>query len=131
VSNALSEKTIYFQSDLFNYAVYQIIGVLMGNSTGEITGGRERRKRKRKRGREREQQISGVREGALVRNGSGMGWKRPLVEKDTRVFLVTHINRINRLSIMLGRSQILSFTGAGTFSLTMACFFTEVKLQFK
>ncbi len=72
----------------------------------------------------------------MVRNGSGMGWKWPLVEKDTRVFLVTHINRINRLSIILDRSQILWFTGAATFSLTMACFFTEVykglvKLQIK
>ncbi len=35
------------------------------------------------REREREQQINGVRDRALVRNGNGMGWKWPLVKKDT------------------------------------------------
>ncbi len=30
-------------------------------------------------GREREQQINGVRDGTLDRNGNGMGWKWPLV----------------------------------------------------
>jgi hypothetical protein len=33
--------------------------------------------------REREQQINGVREGALGRNGNVVGWKWLLVEKDT------------------------------------------------
>ncbi len=33
--------------------------------------------------REREQQISGVRDGALDRNGSGVGQKWPLVKMDT------------------------------------------------
>jgi hypothetical protein len=33
--------------------------------------------------REREQQINGVREGALVRNGNVADWKWPLVKKDT------------------------------------------------
>jgi len=31
----------------------------------------------------RERQINGVREGALVRNRNGAGWKWPLVRKDT------------------------------------------------
>jgi hypothetical protein len=35
------------------------------------------------RGREREEQINGVRDGALDRNGNGMGWKWSLVKKDT------------------------------------------------
>jgi hypothetical protein len=35
----------------------------------------------REREREREQQIKGVREGALVRNENGMGWKWPLGKK--------------------------------------------------
>ncbi len=59
--------------------------------------------------REREQQINGVRDGALDRNGNGMGWKWPIVKRDTLVFLAKQINRINRLSIILGGSQILSF----------------------
>ncbi len=59
--------------------------------------------------REREQKINGVRGGALDRNGNGMGWKWPLLKRDTLVFLVKQINRINRLSIILGGSQILSF----------------------
>jgi hypothetical protein len=33
--------------------------------------------------REREQQINGVREGALLRIGNGVGWKWPLAKKDT------------------------------------------------
>ncbi len=33
--------------------------------------------------REREQQISGVRDGVLDRNGSGVGQKWPLVKMDT------------------------------------------------
>jgi hypothetical protein len=37
----------------------------------------------RERERGREEQISGVREGALLRNGNGMGWKWPFVKKDT------------------------------------------------
>jgi hypothetical protein len=49
--------------------------------------GRKREKegergRKREKEGEREQQINGVREGALVRNGNIAGWKCPLVKKN-------------------------------------------------
>ncbi len=50
-----------------------------------------------------------MRDGALDRNGNGIGWKWPLVKRDTWVFLVKQINRINRLSIIFGGSQIISF----------------------
>ncbi len=39
--------------------------------------------REREGEREREQLISGVRDGAFDRNGNGVGWKWPLVKKDT------------------------------------------------
>ncbi len=37
----------------------------------------------REREKNREQQINGVRDGALDRNGNGMGQKQPLVKMDT------------------------------------------------
>jgi hypothetical protein len=50
----------------------------------EITTGENRVGSKCKEGeRVREQRINGVRDGALVRNGNGVGWKWPLVKKDT------------------------------------------------
>jgi hypothetical protein len=58
---------------------------------------------------EREQQINRVRDGALDRNGSGMGQKWPLEKLNTRVFLVMQINRTNKVSIKLGGFQILQF----------------------
>ncbi len=58
---------------------------------------------------EREQQINGVRDGVLDRNGNGVGWKWLLVKRDTWVFLANQINRTNWLSIILGGSQILLF----------------------
>ncbi len=45
--------------------------------------GSKHRGREREREREREQQINGVRDGALNRHGNGVGWKCPLVKKDT------------------------------------------------
>ena len=65
--------------------------------------------RGRRREREREQQINRVRDGALDRNGNGVGQKWPLEKLNTRVFLVMQINRINELSIKLGGFQILRF----------------------
>ncbi len=47
----------------------KVVAYLWGDTTGENVVGSERRKR----AREREQQINGVREGALVRNGNGVG----------------------------------------------------------
>ncbi len=41
------------------------------------------REREREGEREREQWINGVRGGTLDRNGNGVGWKCPLVKKDT------------------------------------------------
>ncbi len=63
------------------------------------------------RGREieRKQWINGVRDGALDRNGNGVGQKWPLVKMDTWVFLVMQINRTIKLSIKLGGSRILQF----------------------
>ncbi len=57
--------------------------------------------------RERKQQINRVRDRVLDRNGNGVGKKQPLVKMDILVFLVKQINRTNKLSIKLGRSQIL------------------------
>jgi hypothetical protein len=42
---------------------------------------------------DKEQQINGVREGALVQDGNGVGQKWPLVKLNTRVFLSMKINR--------------------------------------
>jgi hypothetical protein len=61
------------------------------------------------RERDREQRTSGVRDGALDKNGNGVGRKWSLVKKDTFVFLVKQINRTNKLSIKLGGSRILQF----------------------
>ncbi len=66
-------------------------------------------KQRRKGEREREQQINRVRGGVLDRKWNGVGWKWPLVEMDTWVFLAKQINTINRLSIILGGSQMLPF----------------------
>ncbi len=44
---------------------------------------------------DREQQINGVREGAMVQDGNGVGQKWPLVKLNTRVFLSMQINRTN------------------------------------
>jgi hypothetical protein len=41
------------------------------------------REREREKEREREQQINGVRDGTLNRNGNIVGWKGPLVKNDT------------------------------------------------
>ncbi len=41
------------------------------------------RERERERERKKEQWISGVRDGALDRNGNGVGQKWPLVKMDT------------------------------------------------
>jgi hypothetical protein len=57
--------------------------------------------------RERKQQINRVRDRVLDRNGNGVGQKQPLVKMDILVFLGKQINRTNKLSIKLGRSQIL------------------------
>jgi len=51
-----------------------------------------------RRWRERERRIDRVRDGALDRNRNGIGWKRPSVKTDTRVF------QINRLSIKRDKS---------------------------
>jgi hypothetical protein len=59
--------------------------------------------------REREEWINRVRDGALDRNGNGVGQKWLLVKMDTRVFLVMQINRTNKLSTELGRSRIIQF----------------------
>jgi len=37
----------------------------------------------REKEREREQRINQVRDGVFDRNGNGVGWKWPLVKKDT------------------------------------------------
>ncbi len=66
-----------------------------------------------------------MRDGALDRNGNGMGWKWPIVKRDTLVFLVKQINRINRLSIILG--GFFHFTGASTFVI-MTCFTTHCSI---
>ncbi len=50
-------------------------------STGQNGVESERRRRERKI--VREQQINGVREGALLRIGNGVGWKWRLAKKDT------------------------------------------------
>jgi hypothetical protein len=42
---------------------------------------------------DREHHINGVREGALVQDGNGVGQKCPLVNLNTRVFLSMKINR--------------------------------------
>jgi hypothetical protein len=67
-----------------------------------------------------------VRDIALDRNGNGVGWKWPLVKKDTRVFLENQINIINRLSIKRDESWVglkfFCFTGASTFILMMLLF---------
>ncbi len=60
------------------------------------------------RGRERELHINGVREG-LDRNRNGVGQKWPLEKLNTRVFLLTQINTINKLPIKLGGFLILQF----------------------
>ncbi len=49
----------------------------------------------REKEREREQRINQVRDGVYDRNGNGVGWKWPLVKKDTCVFLSMQINRTN------------------------------------
>ncbi len=63
----------------------------------------------REREGEREQWVNGVRDGALDRNGNGVGKKWPVVKMDTRVFLVMQINRTNKLPIKLGGSRIHQF----------------------
>jgi hypothetical protein len=79
----------------------------------------------REGGREREQQINGVRDGALDRNGNDVGWKWQLVKKDTLVFLAKQINRTNRLSIKVDKSwmvmEFFCFTGASTYGLMLHC----------
>ncbi len=82
--------------------------------------------------REREQQINGVRDGALDRNGNDIGWKWQLVKKDTLVFLVKQISRTNRLSIKVDKSwmviEFFCFTGASTYGLLMTCFLSLITL---
>jgi hypothetical protein len=60
----------------------------------------------KQRERERDRQISRVRDRASDRSGNGVGWKCPFVKKDTRVFLVTQINRINSLSVKRDKSWV-------------------------
>ncbi len=46
--------------------------------------------------REREQQINGVREGALVRNGNVVDWKWPLVKKE-QLSIFSKTNQWNQI----------------------------------
>ncbi len=82
----------------------------------------------REREREREEWINGVRDRMLDRNGNGVGWKCPLVEDDTWVFLVKEINIMNRVSIRRDKSwfglKFFHFTGASTFVLMTPHFTT-------
>jgi hypothetical protein len=52
-----------------------------------------------KRVREREERINGSRDRALEGFENGEGWKWPLGKKDTRVFQINQMNRINKMSI--------------------------------
>jgi hypothetical protein len=72
------------QPCLFNQ-VYSMIPFIKlsdyscGIATGENRVGSKRSRRER----EREQWINGVRDVALDRNGNSIGWKWPLVKRDT------------------------------------------------
>jgi len=98
-----SETTVYFQSHWFNDATHKIIRVFMWKCNRWNGVGRKRRKRKREKESGR---LTEWEKEHLVRNGNGMGWKW---KRDKWVFFVKQINGINRLSIILGESQILMF----------------------
>jgi hypothetical protein len=51
VSNTLSETTVYFQSDLFNDAVYQMVRVFIGKYNRQKHAGEWRGERGRERKR--------------------------------------------------------------------------------
>jgi hypothetical protein len=59
-------------------------------ATGENrVWGKQGGERERERKREREQQINGARDGAFDSNRNDVGWKWPLVKKDTWVFQIS------------------------------------------
>jgi hypothetical protein len=62
----------------------------------------------------------------LDRNGNGVGWKWPLVKKETRVFLAKQINIKNRLPIKRDQFWVglkfFCFPDASTFILMMLLF---------
>ena len=72
---------------LFNQVYSMIASIKSTEYLFEITTGENRvGSKNRGRGREREQQINRMRDGALDRNGNGVGWKWLLVKKDTQYF---------------------------------------------
>jgi hypothetical protein len=82
VSNALVKQLFSF-----NQVYSMILPIKLSEYLSEITRGGNKvgskRRGRRERKRERERQINGVRYGAFDSSGNGVGWKRPLVKRDT------------------------------------------------
>ncbi len=79
-SNSTHETSVYFQSVYYNDNVSSNQRHVHVNSQQVEQNGEQGRK---VREGDREQWVSGEGEGALVRNGSGVGWKWPLVKLNT------------------------------------------------